>query len=86
MAKTIEVADVQSTGIDRLKSRPQELMDFLKDVRSEMRKVVSPTWPEVQSTTAIVLITVGVFAAFFFVTDFVFGQGITRLIQLLTKH
>jgi preprotein translocase subunit SecE len=86
MAKTIAVADEQSTGIDRLKSRPQELIDFLKDVRSEMRKVVSPTRAEVQATTGIVLITVGVFAAYFFVTDFVFGQGITRLIQYLTKH
>ena len=86
MAKTIAVAYEQITGMDRLKSQPQKLAEFLKDVRSEMRKVVSPTRPEVQSTTTIVLITVGVFAAYFFVTDFVFGQGITRLIQYLTKH
>jgi preprotein translocase subunit SecE len=85
MAKTIAVADEQTTGIDRLKSKPQEWMEFLKEVRSEMRKVVSPTRPEVQSTTMIVLITVFVFAAYFAVTDYVFGQGITRLIHYLTK-
>jgi preprotein translocase subunit SecE len=62
------------------------MMDFLKDVRSEMRKVVTPTRPEVQSTTTIVIVTVFIFAAYFAVTDYVFGQGITRLIQYLTKH
>jgi len=86
MAKTIAVADEQSTGLDRLKSQPQRMMDFLKDVRSEMRKVVTPTRPEVQSTTTIVIVTVFIFAAYFAVTDYVFGQGITRLIQYLTKH
>jgi preprotein translocase subunit SecE len=86
MAKTIVVADEQSTGLDRLKSQPQKWMDFLKEVRSEMRKVVSPTRPEVVSTTTVVLITVFIFAAYFALTDFVFGQGITRLIQYLTKH
>jgi len=86
MAKAVAVADEQGSAMERLKSQPQRMMEFLKDVRSEMRKVVTPTLVEVQSTTAIVLITVGVFAAYFFVTDFFFGQGITRLIQYLTKH
>ena len=86
MAKTIAVADQQETGLDRLKSQPQRAMDFLKDVRSEMRKVVSPTWPEVRSTTGVVIATVFIFAAYFAVTDYVFGQGITQLIQHLTKR
>ena len=85
MAKTIAVADEQTTGIDRLKSKPQEWMEFLKEVRSEMRKVVSPTRPEVVSTTTVVLITVFIFAGYFAITDYVFGQGITRLIHYLTK-
>jgi len=55
MAKTIAVADEQNTGIERLKSRPRELKEFLQNVRSEMRKVVSPTRTEVQATTTVVL-------------------------------
>ena len=86
MAKTIAVADQQETGLDRLKSQPQRAMEFLKDVRSEMRKVVTPTRAEVQSTTGVVIATVFIFAAYFAVTDFVFGQGITELIQHLTKR
>jgi preprotein translocase subunit SecE len=86
MAKAVAVADEQSGGLERFKARPREFMEFLKDVRSEMRKVVTPTRPEVQSTTLIVIATVFIFAAYFAVTDYVFGQGITRLIQHLTKH
>ena len=86
MAKTIAVADQQETGLDRLKSQPQKWIDFLKDVRSEMRKVVAPTRQEVQSTTTIVLITVGLFSAYFFVVDFVVGQGVTQLIHHFTQH
>jgi preprotein translocase subunit SecE len=86
MAKAIAVADEQSTGIERLKAQPREMMEFLKEVRSEMRKVVTPTRAEVQSTTTVVLAAVFLFAAYFFVVDTIFGQGVTHLIQYLTKH
>jgi preprotein translocase subunit SecE len=86
MAKTITVADEQSTGIERLKSKPREWMEFLQNVRSEMRKVVSPSWPEIRSTTTVVIVTVFVFAGYFAVVDSLFGKGLTQLIQYLTKH
>ena len=86
MAKTIAVADEQNTGIERLKSRPRELKEFLQNVRSEMRKVVTPTFAEVKSTTIVVLLAVGLFAAYFFVVDTIFGNAVTHLIQYLTKH
>ena len=54
-------------------------VDFLKDVRSEMRKVVTPSWAEVQSTTAVVLVTVFAFAGFFYVVDGV----LTRVLQVV---
>jgi len=86
MAKTIAVADQQTTGMERFRSQPQRLLEFLKDVRSEMRKVVTPTRPEVQSTTTIVIITVFIFAAYFALVDYIVGQGVTQLIQHLAKH
>ena len=86
MAKAIAVADEQSTGIERLKAQPREFMEFLKEVRSEMRKVVTPTRAEVQSTTTVVLAAVFLFAAYFFVVDAIFGQSVTHLIQYLTKR
>ena len=86
MAKTIAVADQQTTGLDRLKAQPERLREFLKDVRAEMRKVVTPTRPEVQSTTAIVIVTVFIFAAYFALVDFVVGQGVTQLIHHFTTR
>ena len=86
MAKTIAVADQQTTGMERLKSRPRELIDFLKDVRSEMRKVVAPTWTEVRATTTIVIVTVFIFAAYFALVDFVVGQGVTKFIYHFTHN
>jgi preprotein translocase subunit SecE len=86
MAKTIAVVDQQTTGMDRLKSQPERLRSFLTDVRAEMRKVVTPTRTEVQSTTTIVIVTVFIFAAFFYVVDLAVGNGVTRLIEHFTHH
>ena len=86
MAKTIAVADQQTTGIDRLKAQPERLIGFLKDVRAEMRKVITPSRAEVQSTTTVVIVCVFIFAAYFALVDFVVGQGVTQLIQYFTKH
>jgi preprotein translocase subunit SecE len=52
MAKAVAVAEDQSsTGMQQLKSLPERTRSFLKDVRSEMRKVATPSRAEVQSTT-----------------------------------
>ena len=47
----------------------KEFTRFLSDVRAEMRKVVAPTWKEVKSTTAVVIVAVFLFGVFFFVVD-----------------
>ncbi len=52
------------------------LRDFLQDVRGEMRKVVTPSRKEVQSTTVVVLVTVFAFAGYFYLVDSVLGRGI----------
>ena len=41
------------------------LEGFLKDVRSEMRKVVTPSRAEVQTTTIVVIVTVFIFRRIF---------------------
>jgi preprotein translocase subunit SecE len=87
MAKTIAVADEQgATGLDRAKAAPERLIDFLKDVRSEMRKVVSPSRAEVQTTTIVVLVTVFVFAAYFWLVDNIIGRGIEAMLHNLSRH
>jgi preprotein translocase subunit SecE len=58
-------------------------INFLSDVRAEMRKVVSPTWVEVRTTTFVVIITVVLFGLFFFLVDMVFRVGINNLLNKL---
>jgi preprotein translocase subunit SecE len=86
MAKTVAVTEQPSTGIQQLKTQPARLAEFLKDVRSEMRKVISPSRAEVQSTTLVVLVTVFIFAAYFWLVDTVIGRAIEALLHSLTKH
>src|SRR3979411_736550 len=47
---------------DRIKSWPERVRTFYNDVRTEMRKVTAPSWKEVRATTAVVVITVFIFA------------------------
>ena len=51
-----------------------------------MRKVISPSREEVQATTVTVLITVFVFAAYFWLVDTIFGSAIQAMLHKLTKH
>jgi preprotein translocase subunit SecE len=86
MAKTIAVADQQTTGMQQLKAQPERIGSFLKDVRSEMRKVIWPARAEVQSTTIVVLVTVFIFAAYFWLVDNIIGRAIEAMLNNLTKH
>jgi preprotein translocase subunit SecE len=85
MAKTIAVVDQPTTGMDRLKTGPARLGEFLKDVRAEMKKVITPSRAEVQTTTIVVIATVFLFAVFFAIVDFFVGHGIDLVFTHLTK-
>ena len=86
MAKTIAVTEQPSTGMQQLKAQPARLGEFLKDVRSEMRKVITPSRAEVQATTTVVIVTVFIFAAYFWLVDNIIGRSIEALLHHLTKH
>ena len=46
---------------------------YLKDVRTEMRKVTTPSLKQVQATTMVVVVTVFLFALYFYGVDKVIG-------------
>jgi preprotein translocase subunit SecE len=58
-----------------------EFTGFLSDVRAEMRKVVTPTRKEVESTTTVVIIAVFIFGLFFLVVDSIFSSGMNWLLH-----
>ena len=85
MAKTLAVTEQPVTPLDRLKAGPARLSDFLKDVRSEMKKVITPSQAEVKATTIVVIATVFIFAVFFAVVDSVAAKGIELIFNHLAK-
>jgi preprotein translocase subunit SecE len=64
---------------DRIKSWPERVRTFYNDVRTEMRKVTAPSWKEVQATTAVVVITVFIFAVYFAIIDNLIASGVKFL-------
>ena len=79
MAK-VEVDNDQSAGA-KMMSMPNRIVSFFSDIRNEMRKVTFPSRKEVQATTIVVIITVAVFAAYFWVIDMGLGKGIQWLLD-----
>jgi preprotein translocase subunit SecE len=60
-----------------------EFANFLSDVRSEMRKVVTPSRAEVKTTTIAVILAVLIFGVYFFVVDAIFHYGLHKLLGRL---
>ncbi len=83
MAKAAALATNESGEPNRVGSYLTRVTGFLKDVRNEMRKVVTPSWSEVQSTTTVVIVAVFVFAAYFYVIDSIFGNALKWLLHWL---
>jgi preprotein translocase subunit SecE len=55
-------------------------------VRTEMKKVTAPSFKEVQATTVVVIVTVFLFAAYFWVVDLVIGHGIDSVFRYFKQH
>jgi preprotein translocase subunit SecE len=68
-----------------MKAWPLRVKGFYNDVRTEMRKVTTPSRKEVQATTAVVIITVFLFGVYFFLVDNVIGRGVDLLFRTFTK-
>jgi preprotein translocase subunit SecE len=61
---------------------PRRAKQFLRETRNQLRLVTWPGRREVYSTTVVVVVTVGFFALFFWMTDSVFGYAS----QWVLKH
>jgi preprotein translocase subunit SecE len=87
MAKsaTAQMVDNGSIG-GKLKSWPLRVKSFYNDVRTEMKHVTAPSFKEVKATTSVVLITVGVFAVYFWVIDSILSFSLDRLFRYLTHR
>ena len=64
---------------------PQRTRDYIDGLKLEMNRVTWPTRKQVESTTAVVIVTVFAFAAYFKVVDTIINETIVRLYSVLTK-
>ena len=71
---------------DRIKSWPERIKSFYSDVRTEMKKVTSPSLKEVQATTTVVIITVFLFAFYFWVVDLAITNSLERMLHYFSRH
>ena len=69
----------------QIQAWPARLKEYTQDLQAEMRRVTWPTRAQVQTTTLVVILTVFVFAAYFWAVDLVLGRAISRLFETLTQ-
>ena len=69
-----------------IKSWPERIKSFYSDVRTETKKVTTPSFKEVQATTAVVIITVFLFGVYFWIVDSVIGRGADYLFRYFARH
>jgi preprotein translocase subunit SecE len=82
MATAVEQNAITST----LRSWPERITSFYNDVRAEMRKVHSPSRKEVQGTTTVVIITVFLFAFYFWIVDLAISGSLDRLLHHFSRR
>jgi len=71
---------------ERLKSWPERIKSFYNDVRTEMRKVTTPSRKEVQGTTTVVIITVFLFGLYFWLVDLAISNSLERMLHYFSRH
>lgn len=85
VAKSAAKAAESGGLVERVKGWPVRFRTFSDGIKREMKMVTWPTRQQVQATTAVVLITVFLFAFYFAVVDYTLSTGLTRLYQYFTR-
>jgi preprotein translocase subunit SecE len=63
----------------------KDTKDYINDLRLEMRRVTWPNRKQVEGTTAVVIISVFAFAAYFAVVDSLLTSGLKKILDFFTK-
>ena len=59
--------------------------DYFNDLKLEMRRVTWPNRKQVEGTTAVVIISVFAFAAYFALVDAILTRGVKAVLEYFTK-
>ena len=83
MASSISAA---GDNFEKLKSWPLRVKTFYNDVRTETKKVTTPSLKEVRATTTVVIITVFIFGVYFWIVDNAIGKSIDWVLRTLVHR
>jgi preprotein translocase subunit SecE len=72
-------------ALEGIKEWPVATKNYITELQNEMRKVTWPSAKQVRATTAVVIVTVFAFAAFFQVVDSILTRTINRVYEVLAK-
>jgi preprotein translocase subunit SecE len=64
---------------------PKATKEYVNELKLEMRRVTWPNRRQVQGTTAVVIISVFLFAAYFAVVDSVLTRGVKSILDFFSK-
>ena len=71
--------------LEKVKGWPAATRDYFGELQLEMKRVTWPNKKQVQATTAVVILTVFAFAAYFAVVDLLLTRSVTKVYELFTK-
>jgi len=86
MSKSLVADGAKGGFLDQVKAWPERTKAFYSDVRTEMKKVTSPSLKEVRATTAVVIVTVALFGLYFLAVDTVIGRAVDWLLHTLAHR
>jgi preprotein translocase subunit SecE len=66
--------------LSKASSWPEQTKSYFDEVKTEMRRVSWPTWPQVRATTGVVIAAVFLFAGYFFVVDSIVSAAINKIL------
>jgi len=70
---------------DEKKNWIQATKDYINDLKLEMRRVSWPNRQQVESTTAVVIVSVFILAGYFAVVDAILKRGISGILSFFAK-
>ena len=62
----------------------QDTKEYVNELKLEMRRVTWPSRKQVEGTTAVVIVSVFAFAAYFAVVDSLLSKGIKAVLNFFT--
>jgi preprotein translocase subunit SecE len=84
MATEIQISE-SGNFIQRAGSWPVRVKNYFEELQMEMRRVTWPSWKQVRATTAVVIVAVFAFAAYFALVDEIVSNSIQKLFSALSR-